>query len=212
VPGNPKDSDDNAADFLFADTLGSTIAGVPQQLGAPGPENLASPIRRDDSGISAVLLDSTKPSSAVPNRSRDFTSGTNASMGTLSIRRRVTNNTGSNVTRLRFRIIELTTFPVNTPGNADMRALSSTLISVSSVNDPTTCPGGTTPCTVPVQGTTLEQPPTQTEGGGYNSTLAAGTITTGTPLAPGQSINVQFLLGIETPGKFRFYIVVEALP
>ncbi len=78
--GNPKDSNDNSADFLFADTLGSNIAGVTQRLGAPGPENIASPIRRDTTGVFATLLDSTKPTSAEPNRHRDLTdTGTNNS-------------------------------------------------------------------------------------------------------------------------------------
>src|SRR5205085_11326632 len=45
--GTPKDTNDNAADFKFADTQGTFISGVTQQLGAPGPENLTSPIRRD---------------------------------------------------------------------------------------------------------------------------------------------------------------------
>jgi hypothetical protein len=65
---------------------------------------------------------------------------------------------------------------------------------------------------VPLLGTTLEQPPAQPNGGGTNSSLAAGTITTGTPLAPGASINVQFLLGIQTTGSFKFFFTIEALP
>ncbi|HEX8560091.1 MAG TPA: Ig-like domain-containing protein [Pyrinomonadaceae bacterium] len=210
--GDPKDSNDNAADFLFASTDGAAIAGVGQRLGAPGPENASSPRRRDNAGVSAPLLDSTKPSSAEPNRHRDLTSGANATFGRLSIRRRVVNNTGSPVTRLRFRIVELTTFPSPGGGQSDLRALSSSNISVSAVNDPGTCSPAATPCTVTVLGTTLEQPPAQGSGGGYNSTLAAGTVTAATPLANGASINLHFELGIETPGKFRFYIIVEALP
>jgi len=65
---------------------------------------------------------------------------------------------------------------------------------------------------VTVKGTTLEQPPSQPNGGGYNSTYADGTITLGTPLAPGASSMVQFMLGIQTTGTFRFLIIVEALP
>ncbi len=51
--------------------------------------------------------------SSPPNRVRDFTSdpANNSTFGTLDIRRTVVNNTGGNVTRLRFRIIDLTTFP-----------------------------------------------------------------------------------------------------
>ena len=45
--GFPKDTDNNAADFYFVDTNG-TSAGAGQRLGAPGPENLASPIQRND--------------------------------------------------------------------------------------------------------------------------------------------------------------------
>jgi hypothetical protein len=70
----------------------------------------------------------------------------------------------------------------------------------------------TTPCTVNVQGTTLEQPPAQPNGGAFNSTISAGTVTLGTPLAPGASINVRFLLGVKQTGSFRFFINVEALP
>ena len=210
--GDAKDSNDNAADFLFASTDGAPIAGTGQRLGAPGPENLSSPVRRDTSGVSAGLLDSTQPSSVEPNRRRDLTSDANAMFGRLSIRRRVTNNTGSPVTRLRFRIVELTTFPSPGGGQSDLRALSSSSVSVSAVNDPGTCSPAAAPCTVTVLGTTLEQPPAQGSGGGYNSTLAAGTVTAATPLANGASINLHFELGIETPGKFRFYIIVEALP
>jgi hypothetical protein len=210
--GDPKDTNDNAADFLFASTDGVAIAGAGQRLGAPGPENVSSPVRRDNAGVSAVLLDSTKPSAAEPNRHRDLTSGANATFGRLSIRRRVTNNTGSPLTRLRFRIVELTTFPSPGGGQADLRALSSSDVSVSAVGDAGTCSPASAPCAVTALGTTLEQPPGQGSGGGYNSTLAAGTVTTATPLASGASINLHFELGIETPGKFRFYIIVEALP
>ncbi|HEX6184401.1 MAG TPA: hypothetical protein VFZ44_11015 [Pyrinomonadaceae bacterium] len=211
--GNPKDTGDNSADFLFADTEGTPIAGVTQRLGAPGPENLTSPIRRDTSGVFATLLDSTKPSGVEPNRHRDLTNtGTNKTFGTLSIRRRVTNITGQPVTRLRFRIVELTTFPSPGGGQADLRALSSSAVSVMSMGDAGTCSPNPAPCTVTVEGTTLETPPAQPNGGGYNSTLSAGTVTLATPLAHNSAVNLQFLLGIETPGTFRFYIIVEALP
>jgi hypothetical protein len=210
--GNPKDSNDNAADFLFASTDGSAIAGAGQRLGAPGPEGLASPVRRDTSGVFATLLDSTKSSSVEPNRHRDFAAVPNGGFGTLSIRRRVTNVTGQPVTRLRFRIIELTTFPVNAPGEADMRAVSSSAVTVMSVNDAGTCSPASTPCTLTVEGTTLGATPEQAVGGGYNATLAAETVTLATPLANNAAVNLQFLLGIEQPGKFRFYIIIEALP
>ena len=214
VPGNSKDTNDNASDFLFASTDGNPVGTAGQRLGAPGPESSTSPIRRDNSGVSVTLLDSTKSSSAEPNRHRDITSvpANNSTFGTLSIRRRVTNVTGAPVTRLRFRLVELTTHPTPGGGQADLRAISSTPVVVMNINDAGTCSPAPAPCVLTVEGTTLEAPPNQPGGGGYNSTLSAGTILLASPMANNTAINLQFLLGIETTGTFRFYIIVEALP
>jgi len=210
-----KDTDNNAADFYFVDTNG-TSAGGGQRLGAPGPQNLSSPIQRN-STFSGVLLDATVVQSSPPNRVRDFTSDppNNSTFGTLSIRRRLVNNTGAAVTRLRFRIIDLDTFPAAS-GFADLRPRTSGLVVVAGVNDSGTCAAtgvpATAPCTVNVQGTTLEVGQPQPNGGGFNSSLSAGTVTLGTPLANGASINLQFLLGIQQTGNFRFYLNIEVLP
>jgi hypothetical protein len=110
------------------------------------------------------------------------------------------------VTRLRFRVVDVTTYPA-AGDNADIRVRTSAQETVT-IN-PANC-GGASPCTVIVRGLTLEEPPAQGRGGGYNSTVRSGTITTATPLAPGASINVQFLLGVEKTGTFRFFINVEA--
>lgn len=42
--------------------------------------------------------------------------------------------------------------------------------------------------------------------------MSDNTITLGTPLANGASVDVRFLLGIQQTGSFKFYINVEALP
>jgi methionine-rich copper-binding protein CopC len=211
--GLVKDSNNNADDFIFVDTSAAvTVAG--QRLGAPGPQNLASPLPRTT--IAVLLLDSNIGAPAQPNRVRDLTPAPpNATNGTLSIRRRFVNNTGAPVTRLRFRIVDISSISV--PGGiADIRALTSGSVVVSGITDAATCLASngvaTTPCTVTVQGTTLEQPPTQTMGGALNTTLSAGTITLGTPLAPGASINLQFLLGVQQTGSFKFFFNIEALP
>jgi len=213
TPGIPKDTNDNAADFLFVDTQGTpTAAG--QRLGAPGPENLASPVQRNGQ-LPFPLLDRTVSNSAPPNRVRTFDEDAvnNSTFGTLSIRRRLTNNTGAPVTALRFRIVELTTLPAGA-GTADLRARDSADIVVTGVADTETCSstsGGGAPCDVDVYGLTLEQPPSQENGGGLNSSLNVGTVTFDYPLAPGESINVHFLLGIQQTGAFRFLLNVEAV-
>jgi len=91
-----KDTNNNAADFVFVDTNG-TSAGAGQRLGAPGPENLSSPIERNAS-FAVNLLDICGASASPPNRVRDFTSDppNNSTFGTLDIRRTVVNNTGGN--------------------------------------------------------------------------------------------------------------------
>lgn len=215
VSGTPKDSNDNSVDFIYASTDG-TSSGAGRRLGAPGPENLNSPL--SNSAFTGHLLDATVSSNSSPNRLRDLTSDApnNSTFGTLTLRRRITNNTGGPVTRLRFRVVNLTTLPAPA-GVADLRVRTSSDTPGVSVNDSTTCSstGGvpsTAPCTVTVRGTTLETPPAQTGGGGLNSTLSAGTISLAAPLADGASVNVQFLLGIEQNGYFQFYIFIEALP
>ena len=203
----PVDTNSNAADFVFVDTNG-TSAGAGQRLGAPGPENLSSPIQRNAS-FATALLDTCVAASAPPNRVRDFTSdpANNSTFGTLDLRRTFTNNTGGNVTRLRYRIIDLTTFPAPS-GIADLRPRTSTAVVVTVDRPP--CSSGTS--NVTVNGTTLEQPPSQPNGSGFNGSLSDGTITLATPLANGASVDVRFLNGIQQTGTFKLYLNIEALP
>jgi hypothetical protein len=205
--GLPVDTDNNAANFYFVDTNG-TSAGAGQRLGAPGPENLSSPIQRNAS-IPVDLLDPCVSSASPPNRVRDFTSdpANNSTFGTIELRRTVTNSTGGNVTRLRFRVVDITTFPAPS-GIADLRPRTSTAVVVTVDRPP--CGSGTS--NVTVGGTTLEQPPTQANGGGFGSSLSAGTVTLATPLANGASIDVRFLMGIQQTGTFKIYVNIEALP
>ncbi|HET6853472.1 MAG TPA: hypothetical protein VFH46_14310, partial [Pyrinomonadaceae bacterium] len=211
--GMPVDTNDNQNDFVYVDTSG-TATPQGQRLGAPGPENLGSPRLRN--AITTLLLDSNFGGPAPPNRVRDLTpSLPNAINGTLSVRRRFVNNTGAPVTRLRFRIVDISSIAV--PGGiADVRALTSTNVVVSGITDAGTClastGSATTPCTVTVLGTTLETPPAQALGGALNSSMSAGTITLAAPLAPGASINLQFLLGVQQTGSFKFFFNIEALP
>jgi hypothetical protein len=205
--GIPFDSNNNAADFVFVDTNG-TSAGAGQRLGAPGPENLSGPTMLLD-GFVRDRLDPCVASSSAPNFVRDFTSdpANNSTFGTIDLRRTFTNATGGNITRLRFRILKITTFPAPA-GTADLRPRTSTSVVVTVDRAP--CGSGTSNITV--NGTTLEQPPSQPNGGGFNSSMSAGTVTLGTPLANGASIDLRFLFGIQQTGTVRGSIVIEGLP
>src|SRR5207237_2589472 len=109
------------------------------------------------------------------------------------------NSTGQPVTRLRFRIVDVTTLGTPNPGGAqaDLRGLDSVDVIVT-----------TTTGNVLVKGTAVEQPPTQGSGGGLNSTMSAPL--QGGAIAPGASVNVQFTLGVQAGGRFRFLVNVEA--
>ena len=198
--GLPRDTNNNGADFLL---VGTAVNIQITRLGAPGPENLASPIVNNTT-IAGTLLDPSVSSDAQPNRERRTTPETNGNFGTMLIRRTVTNNTGAPVSRLRFRVINITT--AGTPSSecapvncADIRALTS--------GDGTAVVGGQT---VTVRGVRLEEPPTQPAGGGYNASLSADFITLQTPLAAGASVNIEFNLGVMLTGPFRFILNIEA--
>ncbi len=228
--GVPADTNNNETDFQTADINGtnlcaSTINFRCQRLGAPGPENLSSPVQRNAT-IKASLVDTlctgsplnpTLPSACARERRNDAGSGFGASptsTGTLSIRRRFTNNTGASVTRLRFRIVDITTFPAPL-GTADLRAITSSQVTATCQNEsgvPHQCTDNPSPTTT-IEGTTLETDALgQSNGGAFNSSLSAGTISLATPLAAGAAVNIQFLLGVEQTGSFRFFVNIEALP
>jgi hypothetical protein len=201
----PTDANDNAADFTVVSTTPATPVGsnAAPRLGAPGPENLSNPNLKKFSQVGAQLIDPMVAQSQPPNRVRDTTpdAPNNSTFGTIAIRRTFTNNTGGSITRLRFRIYDITTFP-SPVGTADLRARTSgsTTVIVTGVG------------TVTVQGTTVELPPAQPNGGGLNSSMSAGTVTLATPLADTASINLQFLFGVQQNGGFRVFVFVEALP
>jgi hypothetical protein len=210
--GFTADTHVNADDFIFADT-NATNTPAGRRLGAPGPQNLGSP--RFTLDVVALLLDSTKGAAGNPNRVRDTTAiGPNAASGTLSIRRRFQNNTGAPVTRLRIRVVDISTTFIAGGGVADLRLLTSG-DTTDTVGDPATCAAAgfpSSPCTVTIRGTVLETPPAQPLGGGFNASATTGVITLGTPLAAGASINLQLVLGVQTTGSFKFFFNIEALP
>lgn len=191
-----QDTNSNASDFVFISMTGGAFGGtVPSVLGAPGPENIASPVQSNDT-VLASLIDPTTSRSASPN----FVRVGSGNSGTLSIRRHFTNNTGTTISRLRFRVTDITTLnsPVAAPPQADFRLTDSV--------DQTVFTGLGV---VNVRGTTLEMPG-QFSGGGLNSTVTVPLPKEG--LAHGSSIDVQFLLNVVQNGRYRFFVSVEALP
>ena len=192
----PKDTNDNAADFLFVQDAANIQN---DKLGAPGPENLNSPTLLNTLG--QTLLDTSVPASSPPNRVRTFTPETNANNGSLYFRRTFTNNTGQNLVQLRFRVYDMTTRGFCSAPCADIRLLTS-------FDQDVTLSNGTT--VVQVQGVTLEEnPPSQPAGGGFNATVSDNDINFNTPLPPGATVSIQFKFGLVRSGNFRFGLNIE---
>ena len=196
----PRDTDSNGSDFRVVSV--DAHASIPfASLGAPGPENLSSPL----SGFGTFGVDPVSSCTGVtlndpPNRIRTGSGGN----GTLAIRRKLTNQTGGSITRLRARINDITTVPAPNPAIADLRATSS---STSTVTEP--CSGNP----VTIQGLTLETPPAQANGGGYNSSLSLEAVSNSTPIANAGTIYVEFLLNISDAGDFYgLCATLETLP
>jgi subtilisin family serine protease len=210
--GVPQDTGDSAADFSLVSTSGAALGGVQSILGAPAPENSSAPRQRNAS-VPASLIDPKCAAAsdgakggakiACQNTVRDAAdAGANKTLGTLSIRRRFTNKTGAPVTRLRFRVVDVTTVgsPPAIGPRADLRVLSSADATAR----------GRDGRQFALRGTTLEEPPAQALGGGLNSSLTLDL--SSSPLAPGASLDVQFLLGVMREGKYSFVVNVETLP
>jgi CSLREA domain-containing protein len=206
--GLPQDTDNNEADFDFVEVTEATSGGRRARLGAPGPENTTSPVQRN-AFIKAMYIDPQctfgSPTSACARvRTAQGANPTNAAFGTLLLRRRFRNATSQPVTRLRFRLVDIT---AGTPesGAADLRALSGGNVSLTNSQGET----------IEVKGLTLEEvsaaTPSQPKGGGLNSSLSAGSVTLAQPLAPGNFIDVEFRIGVMQNGSFRYLVNVEAL-
>jgi hypothetical protein len=211
----PKDTGDNAADFDAVNAEPNIFDyGFP--LGAPGPENLTSPNQRN-SLMPITNLDPAQGPTSPPNRERNSTVVPNGALGTLIIRRKVTNNTGQPVTRVRFRIIELTTRNTKlapTPGVANPcpAIASPPCADLRAITSPDEAAIGTSLGPVATNGMLLEEPPGQPVGGGYNSSLRFNNITLGSPLAPGATTNVNLRFGVQSEGSYFVLVNVEVLP
>jgi hypothetical protein len=196
--GIPKDTNNNAADYLFVDTNG-TSAGAGQRLGAPSPLGLASPYGARSLTLDIQPIDPSVLSDAAPNVLVDAVSDAahNATAGHIYIRRYVRNATDSSITALQFEISDISTFP-SPGGTADLRPMDAADASVA------TAAGA-----VSVIGAKLTQPPTQVNGGGFGSVLR---IPLAQPLAPGARVAVQFAIGQQQLGAWRLCANAEGLP
>ena len=191
--GRPADTGDNRADFTLVSTDPALIGEGAATLGAPGPEKRTGTLTRTSNftvGIPPGVTSSVRGMSAV----------TNGPLGTYSVRRRFKNNTGQTLNQLRFRITDVQTLGGRLIyGNqAELRVIDAQLVGL----------GGTG-----LKALKVETPPQQLSGGGVNTGLLVdGMLTLAQPLQNGQTVDVEFLLGVVRDGKYQFIITIEAAP
>jgi len=205
--GRPQDTNNNAGDFVLVSVTGTPHPGItaPPVLGAPGPQNTIAPLERNAT-IPGSVVEPGAPSSAPPNRVRTGSGNS----GTISIRRSFTNNTGEDISFLIFRAVDITT--LNSPGYTAGGAQADVRLVTSGDAETFTNSQGRV---VVIRGTALEfdagsgAEPEQPNGGGLNSSVSVAL--PGGALAPGETVDVQFLLNVVQAGRFRFFVNVEAL-
>ena len=119
--GETVDHNNNSVDFVVVSTTPAN-SGRRQHAGSWSarageinqPARSLFPVTRPGTAkFGRAMLDSTQDASTAPNVVRDTTPDipNNSTFGTIDFRRRFTNNTGGNVTQLRYRIVDMTTFP-----------------------------------------------------------------------------------------------------
>jgi autotransporter-associated beta strand protein len=186
--GRPADTGDNRADFTLVVTDPNLFNNGAAALGPPGPENRTGLVSRNGGFFVTVPP-------GVTSSVRRTATVTNGALGTLSLRRRFTNNSGQALSKLRFRVADLSTWNSRQVfgSQAELRVLDATLEGLSGL-----------------KATKLETAPVQPGGGGINAGLLIdGALTLSSPLASGQSVDVEFLLGVMRGGTYQFILVVE---
>lgn len=192
--GAVQDTGQNQNDFLLVAPDAGVYSSTQSALGAPGPRNLAAP--RSVSLVTS-LADPTVSSTAIPNKAQ--------SGNYHYFRRKLTNNTGAPITKLRLRVKDLTTLKgpgYSSAGQADWRAIATgdAVIALADFTTPT------------ARGLILEAPAipysATGKGGGLNASLVVDLA--GTPIPDGGSIYVNLGFRNVKGGSYFFILVPEA--
>ena len=213
------DTDDDTNDFNLVSTsstkgsptdsgVSTLVAGA--RLGTPGPQNSASPGGRPS--LTLVPLDPATNQGIVPD-GRYASRGSNLDpFGRLTLRRTITNYSNQTIKQIRFVLVRTTAGTGVSSGSgqasgvADLRAITSVGVSAngSKVVQAIQIEAPTTPTTPSNQ---LSSSDTG-NGGGLNASWNVGTLPAG-GLAPGASMNVEFVFGIVKEGNYNVSIVIQ---
>ena len=213
------DTDTDQNDFNLVSTsntngppgeYGNSTLATGARLGTPGPQNAAAPNQR--ATITLVPLDPASNQGIVPEGRYPSRGSSLDPFGRLTLRRTITNYGPTTLKQIRFTLVRTTSGNGTSSGSgqesgvADLRAITSVGVSANG--------------TKVVQAIQVEAPTTPTtpsnqlsssdtgNGGGLNASWNVGTLPAG-GLAPGASMNVEFVFGIVRLGNYNVSIVIQ---
>jgi|GEM_PF-5601370 len=233
--GAPQNTHNNKQDFVIV-AVNGTLSGHAVKLGAPGPENLTSPVLHNGAasessesghgdllptttGTDALAATGEKAGELQPIRHATAT-GQNHHYGTLTLRHRFVNRTTQPITHLRFCVTNITA-GTTAAGTADMRLLNppdaaqpNAAQPDASKRDagkaPVLLPGGVkAKATISALLVKLDEPPAQPAGGGLNASVSVMVPLGG--IAPGVPVDLEFLLGVEQRGHYQVSLASDCL-
>ena len=186
-----------------ADSYGVATLALGARLGTPGPQNTSSPISR--ASLTLVPLDPATNQGIVPDGRYPSRGSSLDPFGRLTLRRTITNFSNQTIKQIRFTLVRTTAGASSDKTVADLRAITSVGVSAngSKVVQAIQIEAPTTPTTPSNQ---LSSSDTG-NGGGLNSSWNVGTLPNG-GLAPGASMNVEFVFGIVKEGNYNTAIVI----
>ena len=212
--GVPVNTGHNATDFQLVSTTGGLVGGVPSALGSPSPRASGSP-GQANGVLQSTLLDPSKAATAAPNFA--YVPGVAGAPGLLTVRRTITNSSGSTITKALVRITSLS--EVHGAPEPGVTTQPSAPAQLRVINPLTTTSlftvGGTA---VTVYNLSVDSPASYnpaspgTGGGGLNTTLTIPlTDLPGGILASGASVSVAFSFAVDGHGSYWFGYDVDAL-
>ena len=197
----PVDSNNSKNDFVFVSTDAATYNNLKSILGSPGPENLGSHVYKEGA-ILVGQVDNAVTLAESPNRFYNYSETDPVyPVGTISVRRRLFNNTGQTITQMRLRVTAITTknSGVIFPTQALLKLLDTSDMTVMTANGVTE---------IELKGLTVDSVP-NTVNGGLNSSYLIYLGSEG--LAPGNAVNINLKAGIVTNGQYKLEFRFETV-
>jgi uncharacterized repeat protein (TIGR01451 family) len=204
----PVNTPNNAADFKLVSSAGGVVGGVQSTVGSPAPRATGSP-NQSNGVLQSALLYPTRAANVAPNFV--YVRGVAGQPGLVTVRRTITNSSGSTITSAVIRVTALS--EANGLPEPGVATQPSTGVAMLVLADPSTVtsPVTTAAGTVTVQNLSVDPPAAASPSGvgGLNTTLTVPLPNGG--LTNGATVSIAFTFSAITHGIYWFAYDVDAL-